>query len=244
MKVMINLTLAEYIRQGNSNTEGLLAGHHPLMELVTAYHDFFATKLWSEAQPIPQVPMFLSTNAFMLWIGGVRMAMTGHEAAVYPLFRTALESACYVLLICLKPELTAIWADRDKGEAQRRASRNAFGSAVADIVTHMGSGDTDLGGFISQLYAASIDFGAHPNARGIMAHVQTGLPDGGAERFDQGSIYPGNSLPVFRALTAAIEYGRGIALVLVHSLPTMSKEVVGALHDLQHREAALFSKDK
>lgn len=34
MKVRIDLSLADYVRIGNANTEGLLASHHPLMPLV------------------------------------------------------------------------------------------------------------------------------------------------------------------------------------------------------------------
>lgn len=104
MRVKINLSLADYIARGNANTERLLVGDHPLMELVTGYYDFFGTKLWADGQPIARVPMFLSQNAFMLWTSGVRMAMSGHEAAVYSLFRTGLESACYALLVSRKPE--------------------------------------------------------------------------------------------------------------------------------------------
>lgn len=89
-------------------------GGHPLMGLVLAHYDFFATRLWSDNQPVPEIPMFLSTNAFMLWTSAVRIAMSGHEMAVYPLLRTALESACYVLLVKRRPELAEVWSNREK----------------------------------------------------------------------------------------------------------------------------------
>lgn len=244
MKVVINLSLAEYIRTGNLNTEGLLAGHHPLMGLVNAYYDFFATKLWSDGRPIPEVPMFLSTNAFMIWTSGVRTAMSGHETAVYPLFRTALESACYALLISMKPELESVWSDRGNGEAERKASRKAFGGAVAEVVKHLDSCESGLGTFISRLYETSIDFGAHPNSQAIRNHVQITPPIAGEKRFDQGSIYPGDLIQVFRALTAAVEYGRGVALVLAHCLPVMTTNVAVPLRELQHQFARLLEPNE
>lgn len=243
MKVRINLSLADYVRTGNANTEGLLAGHHPLMPLVTDYYDFFATKLWSDGQPISEVPIFLSTNAFMIWTSGVRVAMSGHESAIYPLFRTALESACYALLISLKPELEAVWSDRDKGDAERKASRKAFGGTVADVVKHLEVMQAGLGTFISSLYEASIDYGAHPNTRAIRNHLQVTPPTDEQKRFDQGSIYPGDSFQVFRALTFALEYGRGIALVLAHCLPVMTATVVEPLRQLQLEFARVLAME-
>ena len=38
---------------------------------------------------------------------------------------------------------------------------------------------------------------------------------------------------MFRALTSALEYGRGIALVLAHCLPEMTLTVVEPLRELQ-----------
>lgn len=240
MKVRINLSLADYIRDGNANTEGLLAGHHPLMPLVTDYYDFFATTLWSEGLHVPEVPIFLSTNAFMIWTSGVRMAMSGHETAVYPLFRTALESACYALLITIKPELETVWSDRDTGEAARKASRKAFGGAVSEVAKHLETEQLGLGGFVGSLYETSIDYGAHPNTRAIRNHVQVAPPSDEHRRFDQGSIYPGDSFQVFRALISTLEYGRGIAVVLAHCLPVMTTTVAEPLRALQIRFARLL----
>jgi hypothetical protein len=243
VKVRINLSLADYVRDGNANTERLLAGHHPLMPLVTEYYEFFATKLWSEGQTVPEVPMFLSTNAFMIWTSGVRMAMSGHETAVYPLFRTALESAVYALLITLKPELEAIWSDRDKGEAERKASRRAFGGAVAEVVKHLEAEQAGMGEFVGALYETSIDYGAHPNTRAIRNHVQVTPPTEEQRRFDQGSIYPGDSFQVFRALISTLEYGRRIALVLANCLPVMTSTVAEPLRALQIKFAQILELD-
>lgn len=243
MKVRINLSLDEYVRNGNANTDGLLAGHHPLMPLVRRYYDFFATTLWSEGQHVAEVPMFLSTNAFMIWTSGVRMAMSGHETAVYPLFRTALESACYALLITLKPELEAVWSDRDKGDAERKASRKAFGGAVAEAIKRLEAQQAGMGDFISSLYETSIDYGAHPNTRAIRNHVQVTPPTEEQRRFDQGSIYPGDSFQVFRALVSTVEYARGIALVLAHCLPVMTTTVAEPLRALQMEFARLLKME-
>ena len=243
MKVQVHLSFEEYIRRGNLNTEGLLSGGHPLMGLISAYYWFFADELWADEQPIPQVPMFLSVNAFTLWTSGVRVALSGHETAVYPLFRTALESACYSLLILHRSELASIWVERHNGEGQRKACRKAFISAVSDAAKLVAASEAGSGAYIAQLYEASIDFGAHPNPRSVMNHVHRWVPKGGEEKIGLGSIYPGDSLPVFRALTACIEYGRGIALLLAHCLPDMTPRVIEGFRALEQRQSELFPEN-
>jgi hypothetical protein len=151
-----------------------------------------------------------------------------------------LESACYALLITTKPELEPVWSDRDKGGAERKASRKAFGSAVADVIKILDLKDAGLGAFVSRLYESSIDHGAHPNSLGIWNNVQVALPLEDQKRFDQGSIYPGNSLQVFRALNAALEYGRAVALILAYCLPVLTEDVAEPLRELQRQYARVF----
>lgn len=244
MKVVINYSIDEYVERGDQNTKGLLAGHHPLMADIRAYYEFFATKLWSDGQHIPEIPMFLSTNSFMLWTSAIRTAMSGHEMAVYPLLRTSLESACYALLICRKPELGPIWAGRHDGEVQLKAARKVFRTAVGDVVEDVVGKDPALGSFVSQLYEASIDLGAHPNALGIMRHVQATDPTAEQTRYDLGSIYPGNSFQVFRALAAGIEFGLGNAFLLAKCLPIISETVGEGLVDLKKRRNSLASDEE
>jgi hypothetical protein len=240
MKVQTHFNLAEYIRRGNQNTEGLLSGTHPLIPLVETYDEFFANQLWADEQHQANLPMFLSLNAYTLWTSAVRMALTGHEAAVYPLLRTAVESACYALVITRNPQLGGIWSARHDGEGERKAARKAFTPAVGDAAVILEAFEPGLGGFVLQLYDACIDFGAHPNTRGVMNHVH-GVPrEGEQEEFGLGSIYPGDSLQVFRALVAVIEAGRGISMLLVCCLPTVTEAVADAVREIERQQNELL----
>lgn len=170
--------------------------------------------------------------------------MSGHEAAVYPLLRTALESACYAHLINNKPDLAPVWSSRHDGSDQLKAARKAFRTAVSDTTEAIKIDDPHLAGLIASLYEASIDLGAHPNALGIMNHVRTAPPTDDETQFDQGSIYPGDSFQAYRALAAAIEFGLGIAVLLARCLPILSQTVGSGLQDLANRRMALVRSGK
>jgi hypothetical protein len=239
LRVQTHLTLADYITRGDDNTQRLLASDHPLLPLVTAYYRFFAEQLWAEDQHQTDAAMFLGLNAFTLWTGAVRMALSGHEAATYPLLRTALESACYAFVISRKPELAAIWSARNVGEPQRKASRKAFGSAIADAAAMLEARQASLGKFIADLYDAHIDAGAHPNPRGVIGHVHPVESADESRRVGMGSLYPGNSLQVFRALTMATESARGIGMILAACLSAMPQALADAIRALEAQHAVL-----
>jgi hypothetical protein len=239
LRVQTHLTLADYIARGDENTQRLLASDHPVVPLVNAYYRFFAEELWAEDQGQTDTAMFLGLNAFTLWTGAVRIALSGHEAATYPILRTALESACYALLVNRKPELAAIWSARHDGEAQRKASRKAFGSAVADVAAILEAQQPSLGDFLTDVYDAHIDSGAHPNPRGVTDHFHPIESNDDKHHVGLGSLYPGNSFQVFRALTMVTESARAIAMALTACLPAMPQAVADAVRALEAQHAAL-----
>jgi hypothetical protein len=54
----------------------------------------------------------VALNAFMLVNAGIRIALTGHAAAIFPTLHTALESACYAYRMIENEKLEKMWADR------------------------------------------------------------------------------------------------------------------------------------
>ena len=116
--------------------------------------------------------MVLSMNAYMLFLAGVRVAMTGHVTACFPVLRTALESACYGFLIAKDPDLSAVWADRHKDADSKKVCRKAFGSAVTDVAKLVEREQPGGGQWLSDAYDAAIDFGAHPNIKSVFGHVR------------------------------------------------------------------------
>jgi hypothetical protein len=165
----------------------------------------------------------LGVSGYMLWLAAIRNAMSGHAAAVFPLLRTSLESICYWARIETDPSLTAIWLERHNDERARKKSRKVFTSAVKDVADVFGTSPPEaLGAHILELYDSLIDFGAHPNPRGMFVGVSLG---GGAEKsvvsFVALESLSGTS--VRRAMLACVECGAFMAAV-VRCLPIAKKE--------------------
>ena len=121
MKLLLGSSLDDYINCGDETTRKLLEADGPLIQALKKYLDFFANTLWADTNALSPIPAVLSTNAFILFLSGIRTAMTGHASAIFPILRTALESACYAFVMVQDSSTEQIWIDRHKDEFERNA---------------------------------------------------------------------------------------------------------------------------
>jgi hypothetical protein len=234
VRVETERSIDDYIRAGDENTRELLEANSSLVRALRVYDQFFAKTLWADPAGLRPLASVVALNAHMLWLAAVRLAMTGHAAAVYPVQRTALESACYAFLMMKAPRLEDVWAQRERNREARRACRKAFGSAVDAVARRFNADSPGSGDWILDAYEAAIDFGAHPNARSVLMHVSFGTEEGGNfERLSLAGLHDSKGVETVRALMAGLDYGLAIALILANSLPSMSPTLSSKLDELR-----------
>jgi hypothetical protein len=87
----------------------------------------------------------------------------------FALQRACLENAGYAKLIATNRELSALWLQRDKkvAEVRKQFTNKAVREAIA-------KDDEPLSKVYQELYERSIDFGAHPNEKGVLGSVVPG----------------------------------------------------------------------
>lgn len=125
-KVELGDGLTQYMALADETARELLLSDNKLVATLRAYDEYFRRDLWLHVSPTPSIGFVLFLNAYQMFLAGVRTALGGHAVAIFPVLRTALESAAYGFLIEQKPELAAIWINRHRSEADKKASRNAF----------------------------------------------------------------------------------------------------------------------
>lgn len=165
----------------------------------------------------------LGVSGYMLWLAAIRNAMSGHAAAVFPLLRTSLESICYWAKIESDTSLTTIWLKRHQDDETRKKARKSFTSAVGDVAAMVGTSPPEaLGAHLMELYDSLIDFGAHPNPRGLLDGVSFG--DEGENKVVSFNALEGlDRFSVRRAMLACVECG-AIMVALVRCPPIAKKE--------------------
>ncbi len=132
-------------------------------------------------------------------------AMAGQLGDIFPAARACLEAAAYSVHLHGSDDLTEAWLRRhDSEECMKRLRGPEFQQkAIVKSVTTL---SPELGALFEELYQQAIDFGGHPNERGMSANAKRyPLKDGG-KRFEQ--IYLHGDGPTLRfGLHCACEAG-------------------------------------
>lgn len=218
MRAVIDKNIDHYLEFADDRTRAFLAAPpdaYILMKEVDALmRDLFSSGVLN-ASPIGS---FLNLNAYYQLMSAVRVAISGHVSAVFPLVRAALESACYAHFIGDNQERQMVWLHRDRTVPEGKAFRRMFGSAIKQTTDSLKAVDQDLANYVAALYEGSITFGAHPNSYSVMRHLQPGECDETHWKVELVCMYAETSQEVRAALVACTEYGLGIAALAMAAM--------------------------
>lgn len=242
----IDSKLVDYVATGDEITTQWLKSGSPLLEAIEQIHDFFPQTLWKGDVELTPHQAMLSMNAFMLYMSAVRVSLSGHVAATFPLFRTALESACYAYVMGEDRSLETVWGDRHRGDEQRKLCRRKLSTAVSDAAKLIEATQPSPGvaAWINEAYDSAIDFGAHPNPKSIFRNVEEPQDAGDHWLVPLIGLHSSESSEGSLSLMACLDYGLVIAVVLSHCVGGERPGVAEELHrlnDLKNDlEARLF----
>jgi hypothetical protein len=210
------------------------------LPVLIQYDDYFRRDLWRNA-PLPGTfSLLLFLNAYQLFLAGARMALSGHPAAIFPLMRSALESASYGFLMEQQPALSEIWSNRHRSQADKAACRDAFSfhKAIAGLKDKA----PDVHGLAKEAYQAAIDYGAHPNVRGVVEHltVDEERPDRMVS-ITHASLYSAGHRETIRGLGACLDYGFLIISIIALACPAATGALQTELQTLNDAKNAAIA---
>lgn len=244
MKLQHEHTFDDYFTSGEKSVRNLLNENGSLIRALKRNHDYFVKVLWSDEHEVEPIAGLLGINAFMMLLAGIRIAMTGHAAAIFPTLRTALEYACYAFLITDNPALATIWSDRNKDDASLRSSRGTFTGAVRAAANRLNEIQQGSGNWILEAYDTAIDFGAHPNPRGVIGHISF-PPKGSGATYQEVNIiglYTSEHFETERALVACLDFGLAIAVVLTRCRMEYSERIQRELDELHYQKESVTTE--
>lgn len=235
-----------YMAAADETAAELLQGDDGLVAALRRYDDYLRRDLWAHVAQSSAIGFILQMNAYMVFLAGVRIALSGHAAAVFPLLRTALESASYGLLIERDPVLADVWTHRHRSETDKKASRKAF--TFDKGIVHLKDMAPGIYYLAKLAYEGAIDFGAHPNLKGVAGHlsIDENRPDG-MTAVTLTSLYGSEHVETARGLCACLDFGFAIIGMIALATPDPSKERVKrlieelqALNDLKNDAVAPY----
>jgi hypothetical protein len=169
-------------------------------------------------------------------MAGIRIAMTGHAGAIFPMLRTALEYACYAFLISSDPSLATVWINRHDSPAALKASRGAFTGAVKEATKKLNDIQPNSADWISDAYDIAIDLGGHPNPRGVFTHISFGEETATHQAMSVAGLYSADQFQTTRSLIACLDFSLAIAVVLTRCRKEYSAHIQDELNALNERK--------
>lgn len=220
--------LDSYMAAADETAVELLQGDNDIVAALRRYDEYLRRDIWAHAGRSSAIALILQMNAYMVFLAGVRMALSGHTTAVFPLLRTALESASYGLLIQRDPGLDKIWTERHSSEAHKKACRKAF--TFDKGIYHLKEIAPDVYDLAKLAYEGAIDFGAHPNLKGVASHlsINENRPDG-MIAVTLTTLYGSAHVETVRGLCACLDFGFAIIGMIALAIPDPSEDRVKRL---------------
>lgn len=229
-RILIEGGIDAYMAAANATTLELLASDNSMVSLLREYDIYLRENLWQGHQLSP-LPLMLSMNAYQLFLAGSRMALSGHCAAVFPLLRTSLESAAYAGLMMHKPQLENVWIQRHGSEKENVACRKEF--TFKKAVEPLKERAPDIYELALLVYENAIDYGAHPNIKGVLSHVTIGdQREDNCLAFSHASLYGTTHIETLRALCACLDFGFTIIGIITLSSPRDGNSLLADLNRL------------
>lgn len=163
-----------------------------VMYLINDMDVFFREEVFIDALDLNPFSALLSLHGSMQLNASISQALSGHVVTVFPIVRSALEAACYAFIISRDENNGIIWQQRHDSKEQLKKCRAVFN--VANAVKYLKKISEEMGQYVDDLYISAIDFGAHPNPKAIMNHLEYNpQPDDGQIHFSLNGVYGVNS---------------------------------------------------
>ncbi|KPY97952.1 hypothetical protein ALQ37_200088 [Pseudomonas syringae pv. aptata] len=217
------------------NQDEVVAQNSPYVAMMDALDSFLLTHITNPTKtPSDLVMHALRINARFMLMTGFRIGLTGHAAGVYPTLRTALENACYAFLMSQDEALSDVWMKRSLSVANTKAFKKTFNKAIAEARDLMDElHPNNLGTWMYELYQASMEFGAHPNALTILLHTRFSDDEAtGWTKYENIALYTVGNFEFDRTLLACVEMGLAVAIVLSMTFEKPSQEIIEAVNKL------------
>lgn len=244
VRVLFEGGIEPYMAAADETTAELLASSDPLVAALREYDTYFREGRWWQHSS-SAAPLVLCMNAYQFFLAGSRMALSGHCAAVFPLLRTALESAAYASLMMHKPELEEVWTSRHQSKKKKEDCSSAF--TFKQAIKLLKDRAPDIHALATSAYEGAIDYGAHPNVIGVFGHVS--IDDQRSDNFvavNHVSLYGANHIETIRGFCACLDFGLaiiGIIALSSHEISDMLLDELSRLIEVKNAATERYSPE-
>jgi hypothetical protein len=204
-------SLSQFMCDADYNARVTAANYPTVFDLLRRVHDTFKRAedaVEKDSGWLRLIPRFLLIRTHSSYLAAIRCGMSGQLSEAFIVLRGAVEQAWYALHMAADPDgdrRLQIWLRRNDDEQGTQRCKAEF--TVKNVRTTHESLDVASAKEMSFVYAALIDYGAHPNQMGVLTGVRT-VESAQQIDYQVGILYPAE-LPVMATLRLAVAVAVG-----------------------------------
>jgi hypothetical protein len=189
--------------------------HHQFLQTLDELDLLFRGLVTGKSYNKHPAAGFLAMNSHAAFLAAVCSALRGQSPPTFMILRGCVESALYAYLVGMEKADGDIWLRRsqDPETAKKKFTANR-------AIQKLGAHDQNLALMAKDTYQWMIEFGAHPNPRSVLDHIQVREQDADGYRpFSLIYIHSAGSGAALKCLTACIENACISIAILCHAMP-------------------------
>jgi len=163
-------SLSEFIGFTLHNTFHTFACAKPWYAKLREVHDIFWEVVQNVANTEHVLPPFFIPRAHSAYLAAVRLVLSGQLPEAYMCLRGCLENALYSFHIHKTPGDSELYLCRDDDDQKLKEFKKVF--HPSPFLDELEQDDKQIAGLARELYERSIEYGAHPNPRGMLASMK------------------------------------------------------------------------
>lgn len=202
-------SLSEFIHAAFNNSIATFVHKKNAFDLLMNIDEEFrkiGENLDNIGEPLAPTLLHRSHSAFL---ASCRLSMSGQAVETFPLLRSCLEYSLYALHINENPDLAEIWIRRHENPESLREVKRSF--QHVQVMKTLLNCNAELHSDLSRLYERTIDFGGHPNERGVSS--STTMKKDGDEIVTRNQFLHGDSPALDHAIKTTAQIGLGSLMV-------------------------------
>ncbi len=162
--------VSEFINRANQNTYATYARNKGYYNRLRLINDIYLELLqhWANDEDILTSLFFLRTHAS--YLGAIRFSLSCQVPEAFLVMRGCLENALFGIYVYDNIPRQQVWIDRDKSASSRKKVQDEF--RISNIFHFLERMDPKTCSIARELYDCTIDNGAHPNRKAVLAGVR------------------------------------------------------------------------
>lgn len=174
--------VTQYLDTCRANQFATFANKRSQVNDLATIDGMFRKLVDGAIDPKPFLPMGFLQRSHSAYLTAVGAVMAGQLHEVQALLRACLEQAAYGHFIGKDQARWERWMKRHEHRTRSQQDKWRKEFSNGKVSHHLTSADASLGEIYTELYDQTINYGGHPNERGMSMNSEIfDLPDGGKQ---------------------------------------------------------------